>query len=764
MQNDRIGARVNFRRTLLILAALLLAGSAFFFIGRRSSPAPGAEAAHAEYADPATCNGCHQDIARTYRQTGMGRSFYRPTPESTVEDYTVHNKFFNPASDRSYTLSARDGKFYQRRHQTGFQGKETNVVEKSVDYVIGSGNHARNYVHRTPEGTFVELPVSWYSEKGGYWAMSPGYDRSGQPDFSRNISTDCMFCHNAYPAPKQRPSSAVADPVFGERVPEGIDCQRCHGPGQAHVDAAGSGKATPEAIRKTILNPARLSRDRQLEDCMQCHLETTSRDLPGAITHFDREPFSYRPGEPLGDYSSYFDHAPGPERDGKFEIAHAAYRLRKSECFLKSEMTCTTCHNPHQAYRGEEATQHYVAACKSCHAATHAAQMPARADCIGCHMPKRRAEDAVHTVLTDHYIQRNKPARDLTAPLREADFHRYDTYRGEVAAYYPPQMTSSSDGELYLAVAQVQAGANLEAGIPRLQKDLESSHPANPRFYYEIAEAYSKTGNRTEAIRWYRAALERQADFEPAIKQLAEALIVSGNPGEASSLLEKGLAAAPSDAVLLTNLGAVNLRLGNLGRAEQLLRQALAVNPDEEEAENILATLFLQKGDLGAAEKYFRDAIATEPEAPEPHFNLANLLARNGAYPESAYEFQKAIAARPDYADAHHNYGDLLVLMRSPDKAVAELTEAVRLAPGAADAHRDLADAFAATGRMDRAIAEYKQAVQLNPDFYEAHLALAAMLARSGKVAEARTHLAKAAQSPDPQVQQTAQKGLAATQ
>ena len=198
----------------------------------------------------------------------MGRSFYRPTPESTVEDYTGHNNFFNAASDRFYTMSIRDGKFFQRRHQTGFQGKETNVVEKSADYVIGSGNHARNYVHRTAEGTFVELPVSWYSEKGGYWAMSPGYDRSGQPDFSRNISTDCMFCHNAYPAPKQRPSSAVMV-ALGERMPEGIDCQRCHGPGQAHVDAAGSGKATPEAIRKTILNPARLSRDRQLEDCMQ---------------------------------------------------------------------------------------------------------------------------------------------------------------------------------------------------------------------------------------------------------------------------------------------------------------------------------------------------------------------------------------------------------------------------------------------------------------------------------------------------------------
>jgi len=34
-------------------------------------------------------------------------------------------------------------------------------------------------------------------------------------------------------------------------------------------------------------------------------------------------------------------------------------------------------------------------------------------------MPKRRAEDAVHTVMTDHFIQRQKPSRDLLAPLPE---------------------------------------------------------------------------------------------------------------------------------------------------------------------------------------------------------------------------------------------------------------------------------------------------------------------------------------------------------
>jgi len=257
----------------------------------------------------------------------MGRSLSRPRAENVVEDYRTRNTIYNAASDRYYTMLEQGGKWYQRRHQIGFGGKETNVVEKQVDYVIGSGNHVRSYLSRTTEGKLIELPVSWYAEKGGYWAMSPGYDGAHQPDFSRAIVTQCMACHNRYPAPDQISHLDQSEPVFGDRIGEGIDCQRCHGPGRSHAEAAASGHASPEAVRSAIVNPARLPRDRQLEVCMQCHLQTTSRPLPNWLPKYDRGPLSYRPGEPLSDVSLYFDR-PGGQQG--FQIDHAAYRLRQS--------------------------------------------------------------------------------------------------------------------------------------------------------------------------------------------------------------------------------------------------------------------------------------------------------------------------------------------------------------------------------------------------------------------------------------------------
>ena len=93
----------------------------------------------------------------------------------------------------------RGGRTFQRRWQVGFDGKETNVEEKQVDFVMGSGNHAKTYLHLTARGTLQQLPLGWYAENGGMFAMNPGYDRPDFPGSTRAISYECMACHNAYP-------------------------------------------------------------------------------------------------------------------------------------------------------------------------------------------------------------------------------------------------------------------------------------------------------------------------------------------------------------------------------------------------------------------------------------------------------------------------------------------------------------------------------------------------------------------------------------
>ena len=82
----------------------------------------------------------------------MGRSFYRPGPEDTEEDYSRHNTYYHAPSDQHYTMIQRGGRYFQRRHQIGADGGEINIVEKEIHFVLGSGDHSRTYLHKTPGG------------------------------------------------------------------------------------------------------------------------------------------------------------------------------------------------------------------------------------------------------------------------------------------------------------------------------------------------------------------------------------------------------------------------------------------------------------------------------------------------------------------------------------------------------------------------------------------------------------------------------------
>ena len=92
--------------------------------------------------------------------------------------------------------------------------------------------------------------------------MNPGYDRPDYAGSVRPIYYECMFCHNGYPKIPQGKDKDITQATYVQ-------------PGQKHVDRASEG-ASGEVIRAAIVNPARLSGEREMETCLQCHLETSN--------------------------------------------------------------------------------------------------------------------------------------------------------------------------------------------------------------------------------------------------------------------------------------------------------------------------------------------------------------------------------------------------------------------------------------------------------------------------------------------------------
>ncbi len=604
-------------RFYLSLALLLL------LAGCHSAP-PVAE--KAEYIDPEACADCHGSIANTYSKTGMARAFDTPRASNAppVKD------FYHQTSATHYQMLQRGKDFYQRRWQAGDDGRESNVDELKIDYVMGSGNHTLTYLHRTARGTLIELPLAWYPVDGGTWAMNPGYDVP-HPATRRTIAYECMFCHNAYP----KVPAHSEEPVYTGQLPRGIDCQRCHGPGSQHVQAARTGG---RFLANTIVNPARLSPERQMEVCMQCHLQTTAEALPSSLRRFWREPFSYNPSESLEDFQLYFDRAGGPKRDGRFEIVSSVYRLKQSQCFLKSagKLTCLTCHDPHDIPRGDEAVKHYDSVCRSCHGAAIDALVAsgkhaATSECASCHMPKRHTDDVPLALITDHLIQR---------PQKQPKAVPDSIYHGEVVPYYPAR--PGKDDGLMVAAAQVVNKSNLAAGIPRLAAEIANVSPG-AEAYIVLGDAWRHSGQPAQAATAYEQAVQKDPASSRALRSWGVALKNSGNASKASQLLQKAVHDMPKDPENWYELGLLDSEQGRSAQAIAEMRKAIELDPNLAVAYNNLGGDLAMTGKMDDAEAAFREALRIDPYDPAAHLNLGKLLGTRSRFADAAAEVAKSL-------------------------------------------------------------------------------------------------------------------------
>jgi tetratricopeptide (TPR) repeat protein len=725
----------------VLSAGLLIALAA---CSQRAAEKPVAEN---KYVDSRTCAQCHAEVARTYLNTGMAKSFYPPDAACIPNP----RPWFHRASGTWYQIVGKDGGWYQRWWQVGFKGREESVGEAKIDYVMGSGNHVRTYLHRTARGTLIELPLAWYAENGGSWALNPGLDVS-DPPVGRKAGYDCMFCHNAYPSIPAGHDDSGSEPVFTGQLPQGIDCQRCHGPGGNHVQAVKAGAKLSD-VRGAIVNPSRLSKERAMEVCMECHLETTSEPLPAVIRRFDVGPFSYRPGEPLSAFQLTFDHAPGSNRAAKFEIVNSVYRLRQSQCFLQSNgaLGCTTCHNPHDIKHGQAGADEYNKACLRCHEPAKIAVQahPSGGNCIGCHMPKRRADDVVHAVMTDHLIQRRPPANAL-AELAERHGPALD-YRGEVVPY-------GDKDDIYTAVAQVMHQSNLEAGIPLLQAEIARRKPESADFYRELGDALQRAGRSEEAAAAYRVAIEKRPGSAMLWARLAQPLRALGKSQEPLDAMLKSVQADPNQAENWYTLALLQSDLGDKKSAIDSFRKSIGLDPEFADSRSGLGAVLAETGQVPEAEVELRGALKIRPALQSAHGYLGYLLANRGELAEAVWHFGRA----GDGAFYQLSYGITLARTNRLAEARAHIETSLQADPAQPLAHEVLGGLLEAAGRAPEAETQYREAIRLQPEFGKAHLDLGGLLARKGDKAGAAGEFRLAQSDQDPQVRELAGKGLSA--
>ena len=322
------------------------------------------------YVGDNKCLSCHAD-KQTYLQTAHHLTSNLPTRQ-TIKGSFEHGqnvlKTTNP--ELSFRMEATANGFTE----TAVIGAPPDAIAHTerLDLVVGSGRKGQTYLYWKGDRLF-ELPVSYWTELNG-WVNSPGYV-DDFPNFARPATPRCLECHATYFASvtSQGPSNRYKKSGFIL----GISCEKCHGPGREHVARSASARAT--SAGENIVNPAKLSRDRQLDLCALCHAGIGVAALAPA--------FSYIPGKPLQDY---IQSAP-PDPNVKIDVhGNQVMLLQRSRCFQSSPaMTCTTCHNVHVEQRNAAG---FSDRCLTCHQEDSCGEFKKKghaiaANCIDCHMP-----------------------------------------------------------------------------------------------------------------------------------------------------------------------------------------------------------------------------------------------------------------------------------------------------------------------------------------------------------------------------------------
>jgi predicted CXXCH cytochrome family protein len=331
-------------------------------------------ASSAHYVGSQACEKCHGQIYDTWKKTPMANIVRDPQehPDAIIPDLTTNTV----------------AKF----------------TKEQVAFVYGSIWKQRYFTKVGDD--YFPLPAQWEiaNHKWSKYLVPNGGDWWAQfypPDnMKRPTGPTCDGCHS------------VNYDIHTKRVSEwNVGCERCHGPGSAHV-------AHPS--RSNILNPSHMNYVAASDTCIQCHSQGQPLTNPIEGKYYDW-PVGYHVGLKLQDFWKLEDRKLGETNFYYFADGTAHKNRMQGNDFVQSVMyrrgiTCFDCHNVHGTDNYAQLRKPAEKLCLDCHGplspngprtATleehthHKAGTPA-SQCVTCHMPKIETEGVPGTFVRAH--------------------------------------------------------------------------------------------------------------------------------------------------------------------------------------------------------------------------------------------------------------------------------------------------------------------------------------------------------------------------
>lgn len=200
------------------------------------------------------------------------------------------------------------------------------------------------------------------------------------------------------------------------------------------------------------------------------------------------------------------------------------------------------------------------------------------------------------------------------------------------SAHYNLGMTQKKSGQYKAAIASFEKAGSIK-----------SSAEANA----QIGELYSKIGQRSKAISYYKTALRQDINHPQARFNLAIIYVQQKKRGLAKAELTTLIKKNSRHAEALYQLGKIEQEGKNIDSAIHYYKRSVKINPSYFKGHLNLGKAYYQKGSISKAETSYKNAIASSSRNPDGYGNLGNLYLKQKEYSSARSNYEKALRLRP---------------------------------------------------------------------------------------------------------------------
>lgn len=255
--------------------------------------------------------------------------------------------------------------------------------------------------------------------------------------------------------------------------------------------------------------------------------------------------------------------------------------------------------------------------------------------------------------------------------------------------------------------------------------------PNDPQPAEYLGDALAKLNNHTEAVIWYKKAMQKNSKNIALLFKTSKALENTNNPAEALSILKSNAANYTEDPQLKKSIGILEFVNNNFVAAIEPLNTYLKTNPSDAEALVALGKSYEKSGQLDPALSTFQKTLPLVSNKIDCDMSIARIFIQKKDA-ESAQKILKNVLTQRQVKGAYSLMGDALLMNNNSKDALYNYLKERELHGNDRFIQEKIAQLQYSTGAFTQSSFEFKRLLQTYPKHQDARYFIAIVMLKDG--------------------------------